>query len=132
MNNANNTMIIVSQAFYGNRVATEIRRENVDRFILGYIDDNLSVTEPIDRTIVNVPNTDGIVLVYNKYSEAERKEQKKRAFAESNYVIEPLAVIPEENIEIYSRCIACRINKNGELESLREGDYDKFVKYLAE
>ena len=38
----------------------------------------------------------------------------------------------ESDIEIYSRCIVCRVNESGELESLREGDYEKFVKYLAE
>lgn len=41
---------IISQAFYGNRTGTEIRRENIDRFILGYQTDDFDVTEPVDRT----------------------------------------------------------------------------------
>lgn len=30
----NEHISIISQAFYGNRTGTEIRRENIDRFIL--------------------------------------------------------------------------------------------------
>lgn len=122
-NNNNNIIAIVSQAFYGNRVGTEIHKKDVDRFILGYQDDTI-VTEPIDRTIVNIPNTDGIVIVYNKHREDNEKK--------NNHGQNPLAIIPEENIEIYSRCIACRIDEHGELVSLKEGDYNKIIKYFAE
>lgn len=128
----NNTINVIAQAFYGNRVTTEIDKKNIDRFILGYMDDSISVTEPIDRTIVNVPNTDGIVIVYNKYKEEKGKKLKDRAMDEANHVMKPLAVIPEKNIELYGRCIACRMNADGELESLQEGDFDKLTKYLAE
>ena len=122
MNNVNNNIInIIAQAYYGNRVATEINKEDIDRFILGYQDDSITVTEPIDRTVIHIPNTDGIVIVYNKYSEEGNKERMKA-----------VAVIPEENIELHSRCIACRMNADGELESLQEGDFEKLVKYLAE
>lgn len=132
MENMNNNLIsIVAQAFYGNRTGTEVKKENVDRFILGYLDD-FPNEYPIDRTIIKLPNTENIVLVYNKYKEEERKELKERVLKEENYVMSPLAVIPEKNIEIYSRCIVCRINENEELESIHNGDYEKFVKYLAE
>lgn len=117
----NNTISIIAQAFYGNRTKTYVNKENVDRFILGYQDDSITVTEPIDRTIIHIPNTDGIVIVYNKYSEEENKERMKS-----------VAVIPEENIELHSRCIACRMNADGELESLQEGDFDIIIKYFAE
>jgi hypothetical protein len=130
-NMSNNLISIVTQAFYGNRTGTEIKAENVDRFILGSLDD-FPIDYPIDRTVVKLPNMDNIVLIYNKYKEEERRELKERVLKEENYVLKPLAVIPEENIEIYSRCIVCRMSENGELESLREGDYEKFVKYLAE
>ena len=132
MNNVNNNSInIMAQAFYGNRTETEINKENIDRFILGYQDNSLEVTEPIDRTIIRIPNTD-IVLVYNKYNEENSREMKERAMKESNYIVKPLAIIPEENIELYSRCIACRMNAHGELESLQDGDFNKLIHYLAE
>lgn len=132
MNTEKNAIGIVSQAFYGNRVGTEVKKENIDSFILGYQSNDIPVTEPIDRTIINVPNTDNVVIVYNKHEEENELKRKEKLLKNENHIMKPLAVIPEENIEIYSRCIVCRINENGELESLREGDYEKFVKYLAE
>lgn len=123
---------IISQAFYGNRTGTEIKRKNVDRFILGCLDDDLPVSEPIDRTITRVPQVDNLVLVYNKYQEEKWIEYKKTAWEKDNYVIKPLAIIPELNLELYSRCIACRMDERGELQSLEDEDYEKLVKYLAE
>lgn len=116
-----NLINIVAQAFYGNRTATEINREDIDRFILGYLDNSIKITSQIDRTIVNIPNTNNIVIVYNKYEEDKVDRNN----------IKPLAVIPENNMEIYSRCIVCRMN-NGEFESLQNDDFDKFIKYLSE
>lgn len=132
MNNVNKSAIsIVAQAFYGNRTGTEIKPERVDAFILGYMDDTIGKYEKVDRTIVSVPNTDNIVIVYNKYQEEERLQRKEELLNNEGYELKPVAVIPENNIEIYSRCIVCRID-NGELVSLQDGDYEKFVKYLAE
>lgn len=122
---------IVSQAFYGNRVGTKINVEDVDRFILGDLSNDV-INEPIDRTIIRIPNTDNIVIVYNKYKEEERKNFKEEVFKTENHVIKPIAIIPENNIEIYSRCIVCRMDENGNLDSLQNGDYEEFVKYLAE
>ena len=131
MNNANK-INIVAQAFYGNRVGTEVNREDVDRLILGYTDNSIEVKEKINRTIVSIPNEDNLVIVYNKYQEEEELKRKEALLNDKDYVLKPLAVIKEENIEIYSRCIACRINAEGELESLQSGDYEKVVNYLAE
>ena len=122
MNNTNKQINIVAQAFYGNRVGTEIKVNDMDRFILGYLDSSLPVTEKIDRTIIKIPNEDGIVIVYNKYEEEEELN--------SGHELNPLAVI--DDIKIYSRCIACRINNDGEFESLRADDYEEVVKYFAE
>ena len=133
MNNVNNNVLkIVAQAFYGNRTETEVKRENVDAFVLGNIDGIIDKYEKVDRTIVNVPNADNIVIVYNKYQEEERLQRKEELLNNEGYELKPVAVIPENNIEIYSRCIVCRIDSNGELDSLQNGDYEKFVKYLAE
>lgn len=132
MNNVNkSTISIVAQAFYGNRTGTEIKPERVDAFILGYMDDTIGKYEKVDRTIVSVPNTDNIVIVYNKYQEEERLQRKEELLNNEGYELKPVAVIPENNIEIYSRCIVCRID-NGKLVSLQDGDYEKFAKYLAE
>lgn len=132
MNNEKKNLIsIVTQAYYGNRTATEISTEKLDRFIIGCLHD-FPIDYPLDRTIIKVPNTDNIVLVYNKYKEAERRELKEKVLKEENYNLKPLAVIPEENIELYSRCIACRMKENGELESLQDNDYNKLINYLCE
>lgn len=120
MNKNKDLLRVVSQAFYGNRTATEVKLEELDRFILGYIDSSIPMTEKVDRTIINIPNTE-FVIVYNKYQEGNKKDSKRK----------PLAVIPEKNIEIYSRCIVCRVGESGELKSLEDGDYVKFKKYLA-
>lgn len=130
-NEKNNVINVVAQAFYGNRVGTEVNKNDIDRFILGYLDDAV-VAEQIDRTIINVPNTDNIVIVYNKHFEEEERNRKKKLLKEENYTLKPLVVITEQNIELYSRCIVCRISEDGELESLQDGDYEKFVGYLAE
>lgn len=127
----NELICIISQAFYGNRTGTEIRRENIDRFILGYQTDDVDVTEAIDRTVIHLPGSDNLVLVYNKYQEEERLKVKERALREDNYVIKPLAAIPELNLEIYSRCIVCRMNADGVFESLAEGDFKIWDRYLA-
>lgn len=128
----NELICIISQAFYGNRTGTEIRRENIDRFILGYQSDDLAVTEPVDRTIIHLPGSDNLVLIYNKYQEEERLEFKERAYREDNYAIKPLAAIPELNLKVYSRCIVCRMNAAGGFESLGKGDFEIWDRYLAE
>ena len=124
-------IFIISQAFYGNRTGTEIRRENIDRFILGYQTDDFDVTEPIARTVVHLPGSDDVVLIYNKYHEEERLVDKERALREDNYILKPVASIPEANLDIYSRCIVCRMNADGVFESLGEGDYEIWGRYLA-
>lgn len=127
-----NLVRIVTQAFYGNRVETEIELEELDHFILGHQDNSMPLIENVDRTIINVPSTNNIVIIYNKYQENRKLKLKEKLLKEENYELKPLAVIPEENIEIYSRCIVCRMNENGEIESLQNEDFGKFMKYLAE
>ena len=122
---------IIAQAFYGNRTGTEICTENIDRFILGYLDNSLPVTEAIDRTIVRLPGAEHVVLIYNQYEEKESRSFKERAWNEAQYVIKPLASIPEMSLEIYSRCIACRMTATGEFKSIENEDLDILGKYLA-
>ena len=124
-------LIILAQAFYGNRTMTEIRPEDMDRFVLGYLDSSLEISEPIDRTVVRIPGSDNLVLVYNRYQEEERLKEGEKLLREENYEIKPLAVIPEINLTLYSRCIALRMNEDGSFASLQEGDSRILVKYLA-
>ena len=126
-----NYIRIIAQAFYGNRTVTEIDKEDVDTFIMGIHDKSLRPMYDTDRTIVRVPGTDDLVIIYNKYRE-ERQLEYGRRLAEEGINIKPLAVIPEEGIEIYSCCIVCRMNEDGELESLQYEDLDKCLEYLAE
>lgn len=123
---------IMTQAFYGNRTCTQVKPESLDAFIQGYINAEMFDGEDIDRTIVRVPGTDNLVIIYNGIKEVEALQRKEKALKEKGYEMKPLAVIPEENLEIYSRCIVCRMNETGELESLQNGDYEKFIHYLAE
>ena len=133
MKNKRNDMIaIIAQAFYGNRTGTKVRVDELDRFILGYLDGHITVSEPIDRTIIQIPGTDNVVLIYNKHQETERLEDKQRYYEEDGYVLKPLAAIPELGLEIYSRCIACRMDKEGKLQSLQPEDYEMLMQYLAE
>lgn len=122
---------IIAQAFYGNRTGTEICTENIDRFILGYLDDTVPAAEDIDRTIVHIPGSELLVLIYNRHKEEASRSLKKRAWEEAQYVIKPLAAVPELNLEIYSRCIACRMTAFGEFQSIEDEDLDILGKYLA-
>ena len=124
---------IVAQAFYGNRTITYITEEEMDRFILGYLDASLSLMEDekLDRTMIPIPGTDNLYLVYNKYQEEERLREKEHFLKEKEIKIHPLAIIPERDIVLYSRCIVCRMNEEGEFEDLENEDYIKFMQYLV-
>ena len=126
-----NSIYIISQAFYGNRTETRVKTDNIDRFIMGHLDDKLNLTKEVDRTIVKIHNDEHIVIVYNKHQEKEKLEYKAELSKGENYKLKPLVFIPEYDLKIYSRCIVCRINENNEFEDLREEDFEKFMKYLA-
>ena len=117
---------VIAQAFYGNRTATEITPDDIDALVLGCTSrEDLLGREKIDRSIIPVPGTDHVVLIYNKYEEEKWRAKRK------DYVAKPLASIPEQGVELYSRCVACRISEEGELQSLQKVDYDALWKYLA-
>lgn len=123
---------VVAQGFYGSKTETEIRKENLDRFILGYLDDSIIEAERINRTTIKIPNAENIVIVYNKFKEEEKLHDKKELADKKNYELRPVVFIPEEDVKLYSRCIVCRVNEDGEFESLQKEDYEKFMKYLAD
>ena len=87
----NNSIFIISQAFYGNRTGTEISIDHIDSFILGHQDGYLWPDDKVDRTVLPLPGT-SCVLIYNQFAEKERLEDKARYFREDGYVMKPLAV----------------------------------------
>ena len=120
----NETLTIMAQAFYGNRTITTIRTDKIDSFILGYIDSSLmDGRDAIDRTIVKVPNTENLVIIYNKYEEDKCKEDED--------VTKPTVIIPEKDLTLYSRCIACRLNDDDSFTDIEEEDINIINKYFV-
>ena len=125
------TIFIITQAYYGNRTGTEISPEAVDGFILGHQDDLPDEQARADRAVVRLPGSDKLVLIYNEAAEEERRADKERCFKEDGYIMKPLATIPEMGLELYSRCIVCRMNEEGGFESVERGDDEIWTRYLA-
>lgn len=133
MNNENNLITFMTQKFYGNRTICSVAPEYIDDFIYNGAIGTLSNGDPYpeyrkDRTIVKVPNTSNIVIVYNKFG----SEESYTSDVSIGYKPRPSAVIPEIGLEIYGRCIVCRQDKDGNLCSILEEDLPKFIDYLAE
>lgn len=134
----NDQMAILAQGFYGNRTVTFIDSGDFDAMLLGYLDaglfNKMRDKGKIDRTIIRLPDTENLVLVYNRYSEEERLKELQifiQKIHENKFRFNPTVVIPEMGIVLYSRCFVCRINENGELISLKEEDCPKVMKYLT-
>lgn len=116
-----NTIAIIAQAFYGNRTFTEINREDLSYFLLGILDKSIYSEQDrkLDETIIKLP-VKGCALVYNKYAEENNDKKYK-----------PLACVPELNLTLYSRCILCGIDDEGNLTSLIPEKSREAVKYLS-
>lgn len=127
----NECISIIAQGFYGNRTGTEIRPDEIDRFILGYQCGSIPITKPVDRTIVHLSDAEGLVLIYNKFEEEARRKLKEEALRRDNYIMKPLAAIPEMDLEVYSRCIVCRMTVEGKFESVRNEDLEIWGRYLS-
>ena len=134
----NDNMAILIQHFYGNRTVTFISPDDFDAIMLGHLDTQLFEKtrdrEKIDRTIIRIPDTENLVLVYNKYQEEECLNKLQQFIQDINkckHRFNPSAVIPEKGIVLYSRCIVCRIDEDGALVSLEQEDCPKVVKYLT-
>lgn len=115
-NGRERTFMLV-QGFYGNRTLVDIGEEDINT--------TLDCIGDADRVIVDIPNTENLVLIYSKSREEESKKEKEK------YNLKPLAFITENDIEIYSRCIVCRQNDDGHFVSFEEEDFDKVTMYLA-
>ena len=122
----------VIQAFYGNRTQVEFTETTVDQLIMGSPGDSFwEAYKKVDRSMIPIPGEEGLVLLYNKYQEEEKLVQKEEWYQEDGYVMKPLAEIPELNVKLYSRCLACRVDEENKVTGLREEDYEKVMKYLA-
>lgn len=121
----NGMIRVVMQAFYGNKNICCIPDDAIDRYIFGVLDKqfvHLIKEEDMDRTIVKIPNTDNLVLIYNKHLE---EDDKKCGIKET-------ANIPEIGLVLHSRCIVCRMNSDGEFENIEREDLKKIDKYLSD
>lgn len=135
MKNEKRIINVLAQAIYGNRTEIAVKMENFDALMSGWLDYKLfdAKREKIDRTIVHLPNDKSgkVVVVYNKYHEEEEIVNNKRWLEECGYTAKPLCSIPELNLEIYSRCFLCRIDDNGELQSVQPEDIELVDNYFA-
>ena len=125
-------MYVMFQALYGNRVVFRIPEEDVDMYIQGCMSrkDFNPERNRIDRTIVPLPGTENLVLIYNKYQEEKKLRRVEKWRKEEGYEAKPYAVIPELDLKIYSRPAVCRISPDGKLESLQPEDMEAACKYL--
>ena len=129
---------IITQAFYGNRTGTEIRRDDVKSFIRGNLSprpgDDFS---DVELRTIPVPSDENIVIVYDQTREdeylhsdlARMAEERFKEFGEYPYYYITCS-IPELGVELHTRCFACRIDENGVFQSLEDGDGEKFIDYF--
>lgn len=124
---------VLAQAIYGNRTIINTDDERFDALMLGCLDDKLFKlkSEKINRTIVHLPNSKNVVVVYNKFQEERQLKSNEEYFKETGRKLKPLCAIPEINLEIYSRCFLCRIDENGELQSVEPEDISLVKDYFA-
>ena len=116
------TITIMAQAFYGNRTVTDIKLEDLPYFLLGIFDKSIYTERDrkLDVTVVKLP-VEGCALVYNKYEEEDKMNTGRK----------PLADVPELNLTLYSRCILCGIDDEGNLTSLVPEKSRVAVQYLS-
>lgn len=142
--NDTDSICVITQYFYGNRTGARIKRENINFFLKGILSPELFPGEDktVDRQTVRVPGTDNIVIVYDKNQEdeyinvefpeqyAEYAEEYK-ADTGKEMKMQVACEIPEIGLTVHTRCFACRIDENGELQSLEDGDAEKFIDYFT-
>ena len=84
---------------------------------------------PIDRTYIRIPNANNLFLLYNRYQEEwHLKLDEEDAGRYRN--TDPLMIIPEENLQIHSRCMLVRKDDSGNIEDLRNGDLEHIKKWF--
>lgn len=101
-----------------------IQREAIEYFIVGYtgVPKELFGYTKIDKSIINIPHTNNLVIVYNKYQEEEARKDNSA---------KPIIYIKENDVAIYSRCIIGRINADGNISSITKEEHNIITKYLT-
>lgn len=117
-----NIITVEIQGFYGNRTITDIGTdERLDRLLQGWtIKPPIPLDYEINRTYIHVPENDNIVFIYNKYVEADNLKSGMKATVN----------IPEMDIVLHCKVIACRCGANGELSDLLPEDIKTVEKYF--
>lgn len=138
------SIYIVAQCFYGNRTGTIIERNDINFFLKGILSPELFPGEDktVDRQTVRVPGSDNIVIVFDKNQEDEyinvkfpkqyaEDAERYKASTGKEMKMQVSCEIPEIALTIHTRCFACRIDENGEFQSLEAGDGEKFIDYFT-
>lgn len=142
--NNGDSISVIAQFFCGNRTETQIKRDWIDHFLRGQLSRELYGPEDIQNVVrkaVRIPGSDSIVIVYDgtqedryvqevlpgilardgaDYLKHWREDMKQYVSCE----------IPEIGFRIHTRCIACRMDENGVLQSLKEEDHAKVIRYF--
>lgn len=85
----------------------------------------------IDRTFIPVPGTENLYIFYSVHQEEwRRKMWEEDRMGRHHEEREPIIIIPEIDISIYSRCMLVRKESSDKLTNLKEGDYEAVLPYL--
>ena len=140
--NQRNRFFVITQCFYGNRTGTDVEREHIDHVLRGYLGlyESANVADVV-RKAIHVPGSDNIVIVYDQtqedhYVNVEFPEIYAREGVDyldhwgEELKMQVSCEIPELNITLHTRCFACRMDENGELQSIEEDDVEKFIHFF--
>ncbi len=138
---SSNSIRIIAQQFFGNRTETTINRAEVDFFLKGILDPELYRNEDLnaDRRIVKVPGTDNLVIIYDQKQEDEYVNVDfPKMYAEyfdrygEELKMHVTCEIPEIGFKIHTRSFVCRIDINGGLQSIGDGDDVFMLNYFSQ
>ena len=137
---------VIAQAFYGNRTGVEIERSDIGvaAFLSGCtsIEHYDLIKQPVDVRMIRVPDTDNLVIVYDQIQEDKyvnedfprfysREAEDYRKHTGRELTMYVTCSIPEIDVELHTRCFACRIDENGQFQDLEQGDAEKFIHYFT-
>ena len=80
--------------------------------------------------ILPIPGSHGLVILYYPFQETRwhERENEPHKFDDK---IRPLLEISETGQQIYSRCLICRQEEDGRLQSIQEEDYSRIMRCLT-
>ncbi|MDO4479406.1 MAG: hypothetical protein Q4B73_10315 [Lachnospiraceae bacterium] len=142
----NNELRIIAQNYGGNRRDPIINKNEVDAFLSDFGKSGALDEQPaakVKKTIILVPGTDNIAIVFDKNAEDHyvnvefpedhaKKAPFYKEYLGKDYKMRVTCHIPELDTTLHTRCFACRLDKDGNFESLELNDIDKFMHYFPE